>query len=124
MYALVLQQFPHEFQGSPFIPAFLNQDIRNRTLAINGSPQVHLLAADVYENFVQVPDVERRITAPADPAGIGLSEFQHPQTHRLVADINATFGQQILDITKTHRETKIKPNGLSYDVGMKAVAPV
>jgi len=123
-HALVPQQFPHRSQGGPFIPTLLNQVVQNRALTINCSPQVHLLAADIYENFVQVPDIERRATAAANPTGVGWPEFQYPQTHRLVADINATPGQQILNIAKTHRESEVEPNGSADNVGVQAVAPV
>ena len=78
---------------------------------------------DIYRS-AHVPDAERRVTAFADPAGIGLSEFQHPQTHRLVANVYPSLREKILDIPIAHRETEIEPNGLSNDVGMEAVATV
>jgi hypothetical protein len=122
--ALVPEELSHEFQCRALVSALLNQDVEYFAFTIHGAPQVHLLAADVHKNFVQVPDVECGVTALTDSASVGLSEFQHPQTHRLVADVNAAFSQQILDIAKTHRETKIEPNGSADNVGVKAVAPV
>ena len=70
---MVPEELSHEFQCRPLVSALLNQDVENFAFAIHGSPQVHLLAADGHENFVQVPDVERRVTALADPASIGGS---------------------------------------------------
>ena len=124
MYALILQQFPHKLQGCPFIPAFLNQDVKYFAFAIHGAPQVHLFTADVYENFVEVPDVECRVTAFANSAGISLSEFQYPQTNRLIGDVDPSLREKILNIPVAHRETKIEPNGLSNYVGVEAVAAI
>jgi hypothetical protein len=124
MHVLVLQQFPHKSQGSPLVPALLNQDVENCALTINGSPQVHLLAADIYENFVQVPDVERGFAAPANPAGKGWSKFQNPQTNRFVTDINTAFCKEIFDVTKAHGEAEVQPYSLPDNVGVKAVPSV
>jgi len=122
--ALVSEELSHEFQGRPLVPALLNQDVENFAFAIHGAPQVHLLAADVHENLVDVPMIKGSRTAFADPAGIGLPEFQHPQTNRLVSDVDASLREKILDIPGAHRKTEIEPNGLSNNVGMEAVAPV
>tara|TARA_B100000315_G_scaffold209727_1_gene205635 strand:+ start:572 stop:946 length:375 start_codon:yes stop_codon:yes gene_type:complete len=124
MHVLVLQQFPHKSQGSPLVSALLNQDVENCALTINGSPQVHLLAANIYENFVQMPDVERGATAFAYPTGIGWSEFQNPQPNRFVTDINTALREEIFDVTEAQGEAEVEPYGLPNNVGVKAVAPV
>ena len=131
-HALVFQQFPHKIQGSPLVPALLNQDVQHLALSINCPPQVHLLAANIHEDFVQVPDedfvqvpdIERGAAAFSDLVSIGASEFQHPQTNRFIADVNTTLGQQILDIPVAHRKAEVEPNGLLNDVRVKAVAPI
>ncbi len=122
--ALVPEELSHEFQCRPLVSALLNQDVENFAFAINGSLQVHLLAADIHEHFVDVPKIKDCRTAVAYPASIGLSEFQHPQTNRLVADIDSSFREEVFDITVAHRETEIEPNGLPDYVGVEAVSPV
>ena len=122
--ALAPEKLSHESQCRPLVSALLNQDVEHVAFAIHGAPQVHLLAADIHENFVDVPMIKGSRTAFTDSAGIGLSEFQHPQTNRLVADVDSSLREKILDIPVAHRETKIEPNGLSNNVGMEAVAPV
>ena len=104
--------------------ALLNQDIENCALTINGSPQIHLPAADIYENFIQVPDVERGVTAFADPAGIGGTEFLNLQPHCFVADINTALGGEIFDVSEAHGEAEVEPNGLADNVGVKTVPPI
>jgi hypothetical protein len=123
-HALVPQQFPHKSQCGPLVTALLNQDVENFALTINGSPKIHLLAADIYENFVQVPDVERRATAPANSAGKGLSEFQNPQTNRFVTDIDTALDEQVLYVSVAHGEAEVEPYGLPDNVRVKAVPSV
>ncbi len=122
--ALVPEEFSHEFQCGPLVSAFLNQDVKHFSFTIHGAPQVHLLAAYGHKNFVYMPVIKSRRAAFADPVCIGLPEFQHPQTHRLIADVNSSLREKILDVPVAHRKTEIEPNGLSNDIGMEAVAPV
>ncbi len=63
-------------------------------------------------------------TAVADPAGIGLSEFQHPQTNRLLADFDPSLCEKILNIPVAHRKPEIEPNGMLDNIRVKAVAPI
>ena len=42
--------------------------------------------------------------------------------HRLVRDIDATPGQQLLDITKRQREPRIEPDRMLNDFGRKTMA--
>ena len=122
--ALVPEELSHEFQCRPLVSALLNQDVEYFAFTIHGAPQVHLLTANIHENFVDMPLVKGSWTAFSNPAGIGLSEFQHPQTNRLVGDIDSSLSEKILNIPVAHRETEIEPNGLSNYVGVEAVASI
>ncbi len=123
-YTLFPQQFPHKSKGGPLVPALLDQDVKDLALTVNSAPQIHLLASNIHKDSVQVPDVERGIAAPADPASIGSSEFQHPQTDRLVNYINAAVRKKVLNIAITHRETEVEPYGFPDYVGMETMASV
>jgi len=122
--ALAPEKLSHEFQCCPLVSALLNQDVENFAFTIHGAPQIHLLAAYIHENFVDVPMIKGSRTAFTDAAGIGLSELQHPQTDRFIADVDSFLREKILNITVAHRKTKIEPNGLSNNVRMEAVAPI
>jgi hypothetical protein len=122
--ALVPEELSHEFQGGPFVSALLNQDVEYFAFTIHGAPQVHLLTTYVHENFVNIPMIKGSRTAFADSVGIGLSEFQHPQTNRLIGDIDFSLHEKILNIPASHRKTEIEPNGLSNNVGVEAVASI
>jgi hypothetical protein len=122
--ALVPEEFSHESQCCPLVSALLNQDVEHFAFAIHGAPQVHLFAANINENFVDVPMIKDCREALADPAGVGLSKFQHPQTNRLIGDVDSSLREKILHILVAHRETEIEPNGLSNYVGVEAVASI
>ena len=64
--ALVPEELSHEFQCRPLVSALLNQDIKYLVFAIHGAPQVHLLAANIHENLVDVPVIKDCRTAFAD----------------------------------------------------------
>ena len=91
---------------------------------VHGTPQVHLLAANIYENLVQVPDVERGFAAPANSTGKGWSKFQNPQPNRFVADINTALGEEIFYVTEAQGEAEVEPYGLSNNVGGKTVPSI
>ena len=48
--------------------------------------------------------------------GIESTEPDTPQANRLPADIYASFGQQILDITVAQIESAAEPDGIGDDV--------
>ncbi len=75
-------------------------------------PQVRL-AAQRHAHLVQVPSAARLAPGSLDATGEARAEFVAPATDRLVADYDASFEQQLLDVTQaqvepivpTHRAT-------------------
>ena len=52
----------------------------------------------------------------SDAAGIDLVKLEEPATHGFVGNIQSTFGQKLLDVTKAEREAGKHPDG-KLDVG-------
>src|SRR5665811_1733609 len=74
------------------------------TFMINGTPQIVRLPIDPHEHFVQVP-APVRVRMKMNPTLPDLrckqrTEPVPPEPYRLVADVDATFGQQILDLSQ------------------------
>ena len=44
--ALLLQELAHQFPGSSFVPAGLDQAVKNLALSVDSSPQIHPLSAN------------------------------------------------------------------------------
>ena len=59
-----------------------------------------------------------------NPAGIGWSEFVGPQPDGFIADVDATFGEEIFYVAEAQREAEVEPYGLPDNVGVKAVPSV
>ena len=67
-------------------------------------------ATDLDNHLVEVPAPTGARTAAAKIDGDQSAEFQEPASYGLVRYINATFGQQVLDITKRQGEPSVKPD--------------
>ena len=68
--------------------------------------------------------IKGRRTAFADFSGIGLSKFQHPQSNRLVANVDPSLRENILNVPLAHRKTKMEPNGSFDNIRVETVAPI
>jgi hypothetical protein len=86
------------------IPPFRRKYFVHLTFVIDRSPQIMRLAVDPNENLVQVPAPVRirMMMNPslADRSSEHRAEPVPPETHRLVAHVDAAFEQQILDLAQ------------------------
>ena len=57
-------------------------------------------------------------------SGVGKVKFYRLAADGFIGDIDATLGQQILDIPKAQRKSEIQPDGILNDLGWKAVAVI
>ena len=70
----------------------------NLTLAVDRPPQIHALAVDRDEDFVQVPAAITAGALSSQSVGKGQPELQCPSPDRLVRNVDPPFGRQFLDI--------------------------
>ena len=96
--ALLAEQLAHELDGCALVPSALNQDLKDLALMIDCTPQIHVLARNPDDHFVEMPSIARSRTAPPQSPGNRRSEFEHPTANALVGDVEPTFGKQLLDI--------------------------
>jgi hypothetical protein len=68
-----------------------------------------------------MPPTIRTWSATSELSGIGGSELQNPAPNALVGNIEAAFGEKVLDITEAQRETAIQPNRVLDDGWRKSV---
>src|SRR4030095_9398788 len=105
-------------------PPGLNQHLEHLTLGIDGAPEIHLLAADPDEHLVEVPaPVRRRPPCTKTPSDCG-TEADHPTPDRLVRHLDATLGEQVLDVAVAQGEAEIHPDGALDHVRWKSVAGI
>ena len=103
--AVPFHRFPEEFQCGLAIPALSNEAVENLPFMIDSPRKIVLLPIYVHEHFIQVPLPMCPRTHSVHPSPTDFSSKHRtkavpPEPHRLVADIDATFMQQILDIAE------------------------
>jgi hypothetical protein len=66
---------------------------------VDGTPQVHVLARDPDDHFVEMPAIARSRTALSQAPSDRRSEFEHPTANAFVGEVEATLGKHLLDIS-------------------------
>ena len=122
--ALLLQEFPHQPNCRPSVPAGLNQEIQDFALTVHGTPEIELPPSNYDDHLVQVPAFGRSWPPTLNPPRIGPAEFQDPSSNCLIRDVETTLGKQVLNVPIAQRETAIEPDGMLDDDQWKAVTTV
>src|ERR1700730_913173 len=99
--ALLAEQLAHQLAGRRPVSTALDQDLEDLALVVDGTPQIHALARDPDDHFVEMPAIARSGTAPPQTPRARRSEFEHPTANALVGDVEPTLGKQLLDIAIT-----------------------
>ena len=122
--ALLLQEFPHQPNCRPSVPAGLNQEIQDFALTVHGTPEIELPPSNYDDHLVQVPAFGRSWPPTLNPPRIGPTEFQDSSSNCLIRDVETTLGKQVLNVPIAQRETAIEPDGMLDDDRWKAVTTV
>ena len=122
--ALLLQEFPHQPNCRPSVPAGLNQEIQDFALTVHGTPEIELPPSNYDDHLVQVPAFGRSWPPTLNPPRIGPAEFQDPSSNCLIREVETTLGKQVLNVPIAQRETAIQPDGMLDDDRRKAVTTV
>ena len=110
--ALLLQEFPHQPNCRPSVPAGLNQEIQDFALTVHGTPEIELPPSNYDDHLVQVPAFGRSWPPTLNPPRIGPTEFQDPSSNCLIREVETTLGKQVLNVPIAQRETAIEPDGM------------
>jgi len=96
--ALFAEQFAHQPDGRRPVSTTLDQDLEDLALVVDGTPQIHLLASDPDNHFVEMPPIARSRAAPSQAPSDRRSEFEYPTANALIGEVEATLGKQLFDI--------------------------
>ena len=118
----VLSSFRISFSAA--ISSGLDQEIQNLPFTIYGTPQIHSPAIDRDEYLIEMPACVCGWMRSSELSSIGKAKFYRPAADGFIGNIDATLGQQILDIPKAQRKSEIQPDGILDDLGWKAVAVI
>jgi hypothetical protein len=98
----------------------LDQELQYLPFTICGAPQIFLPLIETNTSS----RCQRVSAGGCDLLSFLASKFYRPAADGFIGDIDATLGQQILDIPKTQRKSEIQPDGILDDLGWKAVAVI
>jgi hypothetical protein len=87
-----------ERHGSLLIPPLLDQNVQHEPILIDCPPQPVLLSSDLQLHLVNVPLVGWPKPPAAQVLGICRPELAAPEADRLVADLDASLGEQLFDV--------------------------
>jgi hypothetical protein len=92
------EQLAHQLDGRRPVSTTLNQDLKDLAFVVDGTPQIHVLACDPDDYFVEMPAIARPRTAPSQVPRDCRSEFEHPTANALLGEVKAALGKQLVDI--------------------------
>ena len=78
------EQLAHQLDGRRPVSTTLDQDLEDLALVVEATPQIHVLARDPDDHFVEMPAIARSRTAPSQAPSDCRSEFEHPTANALV----------------------------------------
>jgi hypothetical protein len=119
---LIVQEALQKSERSLCVPPALDHKVQDFAFIIDRPPKVRPLAADPADHLVQVPARRRGPSPLLQPLGDQGAKLDGPAPDRLVADLDPTLRQQLLDVSKTEAEPKVQPHGVAYHVSRKPVA--
>ncbi len=120
--ALLLQQFSQEPLCRPRTAPWLNQKVEHLAFVVDRSPQPMFPATDFDDHLIEMPASARSRATTLKIASDQPPEFQEPAPDRLIRNVDATLGQQILDIAKRQGEPSVEPNRVLDNHGRKAMS--
>ena len=82
------------------------------------------LATDYHHHFVEMPLRAGAGTALAKFPGDRHPEFEHPAPDRLVGDVQAALGKEVLNVTIAQGKAKIEPDCVLDDGRRKLVTSI
>ena len=105
--AITLHRAFQKPECGPAIPPFRGKNLKHFTFVVNGAPQIAGLPVDPHEHLIKVPaPVRIPMTMNPTPPDLGCKQRTEPVPpvpHGLVADVDATLGQQVLDLPQRQR---------------------
>ena len=119
MDALVLEQLAQRPQRSAGIATLLDQHVQDFAFVVDRTPQPRPLAADLHQNFIEMPTAGRLGSGLSEISSEQSSELQAPTADCLVAGVNAALSKHFLDILKAQSEPEIETNAQADDIRRK-----
>jgi hypothetical protein len=117
LHVLGLEYSTQEPLRGVLVASALDQDVQHRPILTDSAPQPVPTFLDGQRHLVQEPLVAASPAASTKLASQQRAELVAPETNRLVADLDASLGEQLFDIAVAQREAVIQPDRVADDLG-------
>jgi hypothetical protein len=121
---LTFQQLAKKALCRLLIAAWLQKNIDQIPVLVNGALKILPFASDCYEKFIQVPNVTQTSLPVLESADIFGTEFSAPLSNSFVSDHDSAIRQKIFDISQAQAESVIEPNGIADDILRETMAVI
>jgi hypothetical protein len=85
---------------------------------------VDLLVRHTGEDFINVERIAVASVFPLQPSGVYSSEFDTPKSDCFSTDGDASFGEEVFDISMTEVEPEIEPDSIADDIRRESMASI
>ena len=119
--ALCFQELAEGSDRSSSIPSGWHEDVDHIPILVNRPPQVLRPALHPHEQLIEIP---RLSLAAPQPSRILQPERPAPLADRLVRDVDAALGEEVLDVPKTEAESLVQPHRVTDDFRRESVSSV
>ena len=122
--ALCFQELAEESDRSSSIPSGLHEDVDHIPILVNRPPQVLRPALHPHEQLIEIPRISLAAPPPPQPSRILQPERPAPLADRLVRDVDAALGEEVLDVPNTEAEPVVQPHRVTDDFRRESVSSV
>ena len=77
------------------------ENVEDVAVLVSRSPQILSLPLDGYEEFVQIPGAAHPVASAPQSPRVVEPEHLKPPTNRFIGHGDASFGEEVLDISRT-----------------------
>ena len=113
---------PPTRSGSGRIAPWGDEHVDDLAELVDGSVDVAPPSGDLHVGFVDLPAIADAVAAGPGSLGQQGREALDPAVDRDVVDLDAAFGQQLLDVAVRQREAQVPAHGQHDHVGWEAEA--
>ena len=122
--ALCFQELAEESDRSSSIPSGWHEDVDHIPILVNRPPHVLRPALHPHEQLIEIPRISLAAPPPPQPSRILQPERPAPLADRLVRDVDAALGEEVLDVPNTEAESVVQPHRVTDDFRQESVSSV
>ena len=106
--AVAFERLLHKGESCGFVSCFGDVALKDLTLMVDRAPQIAHLSVHLHVHLIKMPLPLSKASHPVYPGPANVTREQRaepvpPESHCLVADVDSSFVEQILDVPQRQR---------------------